>query len=434
MPLSDSTSSSATSDVLPSGLRGYAQLIRQNPNMRNIWLGQVVSQLGDWFNTVALLGLLIDLTQNPASASWAIVAQILPSAITGLFISGVVADRFDRKKIMITADIARAIIALSYLLIGDASLVWIAYAATAGLSIGGAFFSPAASAALPNLVSKAELPVANALWQSTFASMLLIGAAIGGGVTHLFGRKVAFIMNSLSFLGSAFFIWRVQGRFSAVGGKQLLSGMGTLRVLTEGFRYLKENRFPRTYALVKPAFSWVFGAISLYPAYALTIYNIGDIGTSWLYVGRGLGAFISPLIVAALTSLTNLKSLTRSIRLGVFITIFGYTVFAFSREPIMGMIGTFFGHFGAALVWTFSKMILQSTTPDYVRGRVLALDDVMMSLVTSGGNIIVGTVASIYAPQTAALTAVGLSLMGALVWLVAARGVEPNEMEHRNML
>ena len=282
MPLSDSTSSSATSDVLPSGLRGYAQLIRQNPNMRNIWLGQVVSQLGDWFNTVALLGLLIDLTQNPASASWAIVAQILPSAITGLFISGVVADRFDRKKIMITADIARAIIALSYLLIGDASLVWIAYAATAGLSIGGAFFSPAASAALPNLVSKAELPVANALWQSTFASMLLIGAAIGGGVTHLFGRKVAFIMNSLSFLGSAFFIWRVQGRFSAVGGKQLLSGMGTLRVLTEGFRYLKENRFPRTYALVKPAFSWVFGAISLYPAYALTIYNIGDIGTSWL--------------------------------------------------------------------------------------------------------------------------------------------------------
>lgn len=418
---------SALEDVLPGGLKGYVQLIKQNPRMRNIWLAQVVSQLGDWFNTVALLGMLVDLTKQPSSASWAIVAQILPSAITGLFISGVVADRFDRKKIMLAADIGRAIVALSYLLIDSPSLVWVAYAATAGLSIGSAFFSPAASAALPNLVTKSELPVANALWQSTFASMLLIGAAIGGGVTHLFGRQVAFILNALSFLGSAFFVWRVQGKFSAHSGKQVLGGISTVRVLTEGFRYLKENRFPRTYALIKPAYSWVFGAISLYPAYALNIYQVGDIGTSWLYVGRGLGAFISPLIVAALTSLTNLKALTRTIRIGVFVTIFGYALFAASREPILGMVGTFFGHFGAAMVWTFSKMILQSTTPDHVRGRVLALDDVMMSLVTASGNVIVGAVASIYAPPIAAFTAVGLSLVGALVWLVSARGVESKD-------
>ena len=414
---------------MSAGLRGYLQLIRQNPNMRNIWLGQVVSQLGDWFNTVALLGLLIDLTGNPASASLAIVAQILPSAITGLFISGVVADRFDRKKIMITADIARACIAVSYLFVQSPALVWVAYAATAGLSIGGAFFSPASSAALPNLVSKAELPVANALWQSTFASMLLIGAAIGGWVTHSFGRPTAFVLNALSFLVSAFFVWRVKGQFSSAAGKQLLSGVSALRVLTEGFYYLKENPFPRTYALIKPAYSWVFGAISLYPAYALTIYKLGDIGTSWLYVGRGLGAFISPLIVAALTSLTNLKSLTRSIRIGIFFTLFGYLIFALSGNVIFGIIGTFFGHFGAALVWTFSKMILQSTTPDHVRGRVLALDDVMMSLVTASGNMIVGLIASIYAPQTAALTAVGIGTAGALVWLVLARGVDVNQVE-----
>ncbi len=413
-----------TNSTMTAGIRGYVQLVRQNSNMRNIWLGQVVSQLGDWFNTVALLGLLIDLTGNPASASLAIVAQILPSAITGLFISGVVADRFDRKKIMITADLARACIALSYLFVQSPALVWIAYAATAGLSIGNAFFSPASSAALPNLVSKTELPVANALWQSTFASMMLVGAAIGGWVTHSFGRPTAFVLNALSFLVSAFFIARVQGRFSAAGGKQVLSGVGALRVLTEGFRYLKANRFPRTYALIKPAYSWVFGAISLYPAYALTIYKLGDIGTSWLYVGRGVGAFISPLIVAALTSLTNTKALTRSIRIGIFFTLFGYLIFALSGNVVFGIIGTFFGHFGAALVWTFSKMILQSTTPDHVRGRVLALDDVMMSLVTSGGNIIVGLTASIYSLQTAALTAVGMGVVGALVWLVLARGVD----------
>ncbi len=406
---------------LPRGARGYAVLLQRNPNLRNVWLGQVISQLGDWFNTVAVLGLLIQLTKSPGSASLVIVTQILPSAIVGLFVSGAIADRFDRKKVMIAADLTRAVIALSFLFVKSPELVWMAYAATAGLSIGGSFFNASSAAGMPNLVTKEELPLANALHQSTFASMLLIGSALGGIVTEFFGRDVAFVLNALSFAASAFFIWRTTANFNAAGSRQVVAGASALRILTEGFRYLKQNPQARIYAFAKPFYSWVFGAIGLYGAYALTIYKIGDIGTSLLYVGRGLGALISPLIAMSLLSLTDTKALGRAIRVGMFITLFGYAIFAFSTSPLVGMVGTFFGHFGAALAWTFSRMILQISTPDYVRGRVMALDDVMMSVVTSASNVGVGLIASTVSPEAGALAAVGAGLVGTLAWLWAAR-------------
>ena len=97
-PLSDTAENKEDSSApLPAGLRGYAALLKRNPDARKIWMAQVVSQLGDWFNTVALLGLLVELTGNPASGNLISIAQIVPIAIAGLFISGAVADRYNRR-------------------------------------------------------------------------------------------------------------------------------------------------------------------------------------------------------------------------------------------------------------------------------------------------------------------------------------------------
>ena len=403
---------------LPRGARGYIVLLKRNPNLRNVWIGQVISQLGDWFNTVALLGLLVDLTKNPASASLVLVTQILPSTITGLFLSGAIADRFDRRKVMLTMDLIRGVLALSFLFVKDPSLVWMAYAATAGMAIGGSFFNASSSAALPNLVTRQELPLANALSQSTFASMLMVGSAIGGITAQLFGRDVSFVLNSLSFFGSAFFVWRTRASFSKTEGRQVVSGVSTLRILTEGFRYLKENQVARVFTLVKPAYSWIFGAIGLYSVYALNIYKVGDIGTSWLYIGRGFGALLSPLIAMSFVSLSDTRALSRVVRAGLFVSILGYAIFGFSSMPLVGVVGTFLGHFGAAMVWTFSRMMLQVNTPDYVRGRVLALDEVMQSGVSSTANIVAGVVANAYFPEAGVLTVVGMSVVGVLIWLL----------------
>ena len=405
---------------LPRGLRGYAALLSRNRNVRMIWFGQLISYIGDWFNTVAVLGLLIDLTKSPASASLVTVAQILPSALAGLFLSGVVADRFDRRKIMIVADIARGLIALSYLFVRAPETAWIAYAGTIGLSLGASFFNPASSAAMPNLTTKEELPLANALGQSTFASMLFVGALIGGIVSQVFGRNVAFVLNSLSFFASAFFISRTSGSFNASRGVQVIAGSSALRVLTDGFLYLKDNVEARTYVLVKFAWSWIFGAMGLYSVYALNIYRIGDIGTSYLYAARGVGAFISPIVVGTLIALTQLGKLKRVIRVGLVISVVGYMLFALSNTIYVGMAGAFFGHFGGAMVWTFSNLILQVTTPDRLRGRVLALDGVAQSLVIATANLIAGSIATVGDPHLGATTVVVMGIIGAIIWSIAS--------------
>lgn len=410
---------------LPRGFAGYRVLLTQNANMRNIWFGQVISQLGDWFNTVALLGLLVDLTRLPASASLTIVTQILPSALAGLFISGVIADRFDRKRVMIASDLARAAIALLYFLVRSPETVWLAYAATIGLSLGSSLFQPAFSAALPNLVSREELPVANALGQSTFASMLFVGATIGGIVTHAFGRDVAFALNALSFLWSAMFISRVNGRFNVPGDHTSVSGMGAVRVLTEGFRYLRANARVRAFILSKPPWGFALGAVGLYSVYSLQIYGVGDLGTSWLYAGRGIGAFIGPFLVMHIVSSLDDRSLMNVLRAGLFVAATGYLLFGLSTSPALGVLGVLIGHLGGASLWTFGAVAVQRATPDGLRGRVLALDTVMVQLVNAGSTLVLGIVASLASPPVAVLLGVSLTYAFGLVWLFATRGLVP---------
>lgn len=407
---------------LPRGFAGYRVLLARNADMRNMWFGQVISQLGDWFNTVALLGLLVDLTRVPASASLTIVTQILPSALAGLFISGLIADRFNRKHVMIASDLARAAIAVAYLFVRTPETVWLAYAATIGLSLGSSLFQPAFSAAMPNLVSREELPVANALGQSTFASMLFVGATIGGVVTHAFGRDAAFALNALSFLGSAFFIARVRGPFNVRGDHRSVSGAGAIRVLTEGIRYLRENARVRAFVLAKPPWGFALGAIGLYSVYSLQIYGVGDIGTSWLYAARGVGAFIGPFLVMHALSNQDDRQLMRVIRVGLFVGATGYLLFGLSTSPALGIIGVLIGHFGGASLWTFGAVAVQRATPDFLRGRVLALDTVIIQLVNAGSNLMLGIVATVWTAPAAVLLGVGLTYAFALVWLFATRG------------
>lgn len=423
-PLSDTAENKEDSSApLPAGLRGYAALLKRNPDARKIWMAQVVSQLGDWFNTVALLGLLVELTGNPASGNLISIAQIVPIAIAGLFISGAVADRYNRKAIMIVTDLLRALFALSFLFIRSPETAWIAYAGTVGIALNTAFFQPASSAALPNVVSKRELPIAAMLGQTTFATMLFIGAFLGGAITTLFGRDVAFVLNALSFLLAALLVWRTKANFSANRNRQNLSGVSTLRVLTEGLRYLKEHAFVRAYVLAKPATAWALGGFGLFSTYSLTIYGTGDWGTAMLYAGRGIGAFISPLIITGIISLTNLRPMNRLIRAGMVLVVVGYGLFAFTMSPWTGMICAGIAHWGNAWAMSLSGLIVQANTPDHVRGRVLALDSVGWTLTSAVSNLIVAVLAINISPEAGVLAVVGITAITTTMWMIGTRKI-----------
>lgn len=406
---------------MPAGLRGYAVLLKHNPDARKIWMASVVSQLGDWFNTVALLGLLVELTGNPATGNLISIAQIVPVALAGMFISGAVADRFNRKAIMIVTDLLRAVIALGFLFIRSSGTAWIAYAGTVGIALNTAFFQPASSAALPNVVSRRELPVAAMLSQTTFATMLFVGAFVGGAITTLFGRDVAFVLNALSFVVSAVLVWRTRANFSANRARESLSGASALRVLTEGVRYLKENPFVRSYVLAKPATAWALGGFGLFSTYSIVIYGAGDFGTSMLYAGRGIGAFISPLIISGIVSLTNYGPMNRLIRIGMVLVVLGYGLFAFTTSPWLGMLCAGVAHWGNAWAMSLSGLIVQANTPDHVRGRVLALDSVGWTLTSALSNVIVAVLAIRVSPQAGVLIAVGITCITIALWMLGTR-------------
>src|SRR5215203_1070860 len=168
---------------------GYIDLLRRNRSFRQLWLGQVVSQMGDWFNTIALYTIILKLTGSGRDVGLLLVARFLPSFLFGP-LSGVVADRFSRRTIMIVSDVLRAIVVLGFLFVRHADQLWIVYALTV-LQLGlSTFFEPAKTAAVPSIVSDRELVAANAISSVTWSVMLTLGAAIGGLITGLLGTNV----------------------------------------------------------------------------------------------------------------------------------------------------------------------------------------------------------------------------------------------------
>ena len=151
------------------------------------------------------------------------MTKTLPFALASP-IAGLVADRVSRKWLMIVADIARALFALGLLLVREPGQVWLLYTLSALQMMAAAFFIPARSAAIPNIVSDDEILTANALSASTWSALLAIGAALGGFVTEVIGIRGVFVLDGLTYLVSAFFIYRIvipQRAQRAAGGSLL---------------------------------------------------------------------------------------------------------------------------------------------------------------------------------------------------------------------
>jgi len=199
----------------------YGELIRGNRNFRNLLAGQFISELGNWFNFIAGLGLVRVVSEaSPKAAGILFVCRILPF---GLFspIAGTFVDRFSRRTVMIISDLLRVAIALAFLLVSSADDLWIAYSATVLLSAVGAFFEGAKNAAAPNLTGKEGLLAGTALMFSTRFLLMAVGSALGGWAAYLFGYQIAFIINAASFLISAYTVWLIPEE--AVAEKRLRS-------------------------------------------------------------------------------------------------------------------------------------------------------------------------------------------------------------------
>jgi len=396
---------------------GYLELLRRNKQFRMLWYGQLVSQLGDWFDSIAIFALLLRLTNSGTAVSLVLVAQFLPPAIVGLG-AGVVVDRLPRKQVMIAADLVRAALVPLLLVIQSPDMVWLAYVATALKFAVGAFFEPARQAAIPSIVAEDELIAANAISSITWSAMLAIGAALGGVVVGFLGTTTAFVIDGLSFLLSAFFIARIVLP-ARIANQTASTGLEDLR---EAARYLRQHPRITLYAFTKGFWSIGSGALLLLSLYGRELFPLGKdsaLSIGLLYAARGLGTGIGPVLASRFGGSTP-RFLARAIAPSFIITGIGYACFGGAPSLALAALAVMFAHTGGSTQWTFSSALLQMVVPDRLRGRVFAIELVTLTLMTSLSSYLVGVARDAgYAPRTLALVVGGIFIAAsAPVWFL----------------
>jgi MFS family permease len=405
---------------------GYAELLRGNRGFRLLWLGQVVSQMGDWFDTIAVYTIVLKLTGSGRAVALIMVARFLPSVVMGP-LSGIVADRFSRRSIMITADLLRAVVVLGFLLVRRPDQMWLVYALTVLQLAFSAFFEPAKTAAIPSLVSDRELLPANAISSVTWSAMLTLGAAIGGFVAGWFGTNAAFMLDSVSFIASAVLIASVRFPRRPPRQKARLTIGKALGVTdtVEGARYVKHRPRVFAYLMVKPAWGMGGGILTLLAVFGERIFPVAGqtaTGIGVLFAARGIGTAVGPIVARRWAGETR-KQMQTAIGIAFLIGGVFYIAFGSAYNFIFALLVLLLAHTGGSILWVFSTVLLQRAVEDQFRGRVFAAELALLTLTMAASNFIVGEMMDRFgfSPRVVTVGVGSFFLLPGLIWFATQR-------------
>ncbi|MCW5960311.1 MAG: MFS transporter [Pyrinomonadaceae bacterium] len=431
----------------------YTELLKSNRNFRNLLWGQFVSEMGNWFNFIAGLGLVRVVSDaSPTAAGILFVARIIPFAVFSP-IAGTFVDRFSRRQVMIWSDLARMFIALAFLLVSTADDLWIAYLAMASLSMFGAFFEGAKNAAAPNLTGKEGLLAGTALLFSTRFLLMAIGSALGGFAATFFGYEIAFIINAASFGFSAFSVWlipdeatRAQLRprelaepvipapITPAGGFTQTAPLKPPRresfysELKEGFHYTVKNRFALTILLMNIIWATGGGAINVIFERMGGVYFADrenwhpDLAVAILWTAGGLGLTLGMLVAhrteAAIDrNKSHSKFIVATLVIhgilfavgGIMPTLLLFVVFVFISRALIGV------------EYAVQETLFQRSLPDRIRGRISTLDRGAEMLVFGLSSYLASELMFLITPQTLTVISGLLSAAAGLVWFFRER-------------
>ncbi len=419
-------------EISPVTFRSYLRLVGGNQNFRRLWGAQVVSEIGDWFYTLAIYNLLLQLTGRAGSVALALVLQVLPQTLIGPT-AGVVNDRLRRKQVMIAADIGRMAIVLCMLFIRSKQMVWLVYPLLMAETLLVAFFEPARNAIIPNLVAPEDIVVANTLSSTTWSVNLMLGATLGGVVAALFGRNAVFLLNALSFVASATLIWGMHfAEPHAENGHPFhLRELVDFSPIMAGIRYVRSHARLRATIFVK------FGNLIIGPGWVLfTVMGQNEFALRWrgmapergaflgmslLLGARGLGALLGPVMTASWAGHWKPR-LERAIFWGYLATATGYALLGVAGHLWQACLCVVLAHFGSSIIWVFSTTLLQLQSEDEFRGRVFSADLGLSMLTIALGAYLAGRFVDWgFAARYVASVAGMLMLIPAALWGWAIR-------------
>jgi len=383
---------------------------------------QVVSYLGDWFAFVALAGLVEDVTDSRFLVSLVLVSMTIP----GLFMSpiaGSFADRFDRRKILIVVSVLQAFAAL-LLLLHSAAGIWITFAAQCLIAGLAAFVGPSSSASVPNLVDNDDdLRKTNALFGSTWGTMLAVGAALGGVFAAAFGRNAAFIANAISFVVAALLFSGVKRPMQSERTQN--SNQGRVRPIAdmkEAINVAKKDPVILALLCSKMTFAVGAGIVSQLAVLASNVFNVGDSGRGLLIGVRGIGSGLGPIIGARIAGRDMAKLLKVCGFAGL---IFSVCYLGAALSPFIGMAAVFIAlaHLSGGAQWTLSTLGLQMQSPDHVRGRVMAGDMALVNLMIGCTSILAGITSELLGVRPAIIIFAVAAAIASVIYIVLTAGL-----------
>ena len=404
---------------------GFLELLRVNPLFRRYWTANAISMLGEWFNTVAMFVLIDSLTDSALGIGFLFVLRMFSLAFPQVF-TGMLADRFSRKWLMVWANLLSAVAVLILLTVDGTEDVWLVYVIASVLMMLHAVYIPAENAALPSMVKENELLTANALNSGTWSASLAIGAAIGGFVVAAHGVEVAFIVNAATFVLAAAIIGTMTIPQKKYIDKEGGLWANTIGQISDGFRIILTT--PPVRRIITAKALWgIFGGGMVYML-VLVGEDIGlggfAAGIGVLFAARGIGTGLGPILARyVFTDRGRWPFL-----LGWLVSAcgLGYAAIAWLEwSPWIALL-VVAAHAASGANWVLSTVLLQERSEDEWRGRMFSTDFLLMTTV-HGLSTLAAALMIEYGPwelrEVLQIFAIGQILSG-LIWVAM---VSPGE-------
>lgn len=414
-----------------SDLGSFWQLLRRNRNYRALWLGQTVSEIGDHFNSIAVLSLALHLTGSGAALGIVMIARVLPAVLAGP-VAGVVLDRMDRRKVMLLSDAVRAVVALAHVLLLTWRLPWLLYTLSGMLTFASPFFTSGRSAILPRIARPEELHTANAMTQTTSWLTLAIGTMLGGLSTAQFGYRGAFVFNAFSFVVSALAIRLLrspEGHFrpEAPAGEAVRES--SWQLFRDGLAYMGRHPLLLGIGLLQIGWSSGGGAAQvLFTLFGEVVFKRGSTGTGLIWSAAGVGLVIGGVFAHRIGQRLSFAQYKHAVTLS-FLGM-GLSYVGFSLMPTIWGAMFFIGLSRIAMGTNsvLNRTILLTCVPDGLRGRVFTSVDALLhaSMMLSMG--LAGIASMTYTPRQIGVVAGLLTASTAVFWAwanAAGKLVEP---------
>jgi MFS family permease len=421
----------------------FQALLRTNRNYRYTWIGQVVSEIGDHFNNIAVFSLALANTRSGLVVSGVMLSRAIPAVLAGP-IAGVLLDRLDRKRVMIASDLIRAVVALGFIFTVRRHDTWLLYVLSGLLMFASPFFTSGRSSILPTIASKEELHTANSLTQTTQWTTLVIGTFLAGTSVMQFGYRWAFAGNSLSFLISALCISRLRVRGGSFRAKrEALTEAEVARPwheYTEGLRYMRSN--PLIFGIALIGVGWATGggaAQILFSVFGEIVFNRGPQGIGIIWGSAGIGLLMGGAFAWWLGPRLSFNGYKRAIVFCYIIHGGSYIVFSQMRNFLPALAFIALSRAAVAVSSVLNVNQILTHVSDEFRGRVFATMESMVWSTMMVSMMLAGIASQYYDPRAIGAVAGALSSTTALFWgwahfsgrlpEPARQGVEPGEVE-----